>query len=201
VTLDCVHGHTVDVDLFTKGGWVLDAGCRDFHFTKYATRRGCNVVALDADPTVADPHIEDVHFYNSAIAAYDGVYGFSMHENPEARGLSMDAGSAPSIVQVPVGTLAHWTTKHKVGVWDCVKLDVEGAEYGILTGFPGPVAKQVSIEFHDHQWKRPVELYEQIYEHLSQWYVPLKWYAGDTLFALKSLAKNAETQGHPWWRS
>ncbi len=48
---DSVAGHTVVRDLLA-GGWVLDAGCRDFVFSRYAAEHGCRVVALDPDPTV-----------------------------------------------------------------------------------------------------------------------------------------------------
>ena len=44
--LEVVTDHTVDLDRL-RGGWVLDAGCRDFTFAREMVRRGCRVLALD----------------------------------------------------------------------------------------------------------------------------------------------------------
>jgi hypothetical protein len=38
--------------------------------------------------------------------------------------------------------------------FDLVKLDIEGAEFDVLEHWPGPVATQLSIEFHDAFDKR-----------------------------------------------
>ena len=34
--------------------------------------------------------------------------------------------------------------------FDLIKLDVEGSEFAILQTWPGPIATQLSIEFHDY---------------------------------------------------
>ena len=34
--------------------------------------------------------------------------------------------------------------------WDVVKLDCEGAEYDVLLDWPGPIAEQITVEFHEH---------------------------------------------------
>jgi methyltransferase family protein len=42
---------------------------------------------------------------------------------------------------------------YRVDHWDLIKLDCEGSEFGILENWPGPVARQISVEFHD--WTGP----------------------------------------------
>ena len=37
----------------------------------------------------------------------------------------------------------------KVNRWDLVKLDCEGSEFAILENWPGAIARQISVEFHD----------------------------------------------------
>lgn len=177
--LVCIGEHTIDASLLTPKGWVLDAGCRDFTFSRELARRGCRVVALDADPTVQDPNIDGVHFRNRAIAAVAGTFNFCMHENPEARFLVKPGESVPGreTVEVHAVTIRDLTDntyclncRRGIVVWDVVKLDVEGAEYGILRTWPGPIARQISVEFHEHCQPQPQSVYDEIFAHLGQWY-------------------------------
>jgi hypothetical protein len=56
--------------------------------------------------------------------------------------------------------------------WDLIKMDCEGAEYGILQSMTSPLAKQMSVEFHEHTPARKGEsIVNDIFVHLSQWYV------------------------------
>jgi FkbM family methyltransferase len=166
-----VGEHTIDASLLKPGGWVLDAGCRDFTFARGLAERGCRVLAMDADPTVEDPRIEGVRFLHCALAATDGVREIVMTADPQARhldGLYTGSGSAPR--RKVVAVTPHTLTTPSIGEWDAVKLDIEGAEYDILKSWPGPIARQISIEFHEHCAPRPPELYGAIFSHLAQWY-------------------------------
>ena len=46
-------------------------------------------------------------------------------------------------------TIAGLSAVLDVPLWDVVKLDCEGAEFGILENWPGACARQISVEFHD----------------------------------------------------
>jgi hypothetical protein len=41
-------------------------------------------------------------------------------------------------------------SKLTVPHWDLVKLDCEASEFSILEHWPGPIATQISVEFHDY---------------------------------------------------
>jgi len=168
MNLACIGEHTVDLARLTKGGWVLDAGCRDFTFSRGIADKGCRVLAIDADHTVKKPaeiH-PDVFFINWAIADEDGQNTLVMSADPQARYLAPSGEGR----KVTTKTLSSIMSASGIRHWDVVKLDVEGSEYKILRSWPGPIATQISIEFHEHVRPRPQEMYEEIFHHLGQWY-------------------------------
>lgn len=184
MNLVCIAEHTIDVDLLTPGGWVLDAGCRNFHFAHHLAERGCRVLAIDADPTVEVPETIEIGtdkvvtklnkptYLNRAIAAENGMRSLVMSQDPQARYLSpvgFSAVGGHKIKAMTVEMLMNLVDSPP-WQWDVIKLDVEGSEYDILQAWPGPITKQISIEFHEHVCPRPPEVYEAIFKHLGQWY-------------------------------
>lgn len=181
--LEEIHEHTIDTALLTPGGFVLDAGCRNFGFSKALAERGCKVIALDADPTIEDPKIPGVSFLHLALSSKPGVRSLVMSSDPQARHLDPggDYLATGERVAVAAVTIDHITDKLaeitgekdvlSQKIWDVVKLDIEGSEYGVLQNWPGPIAKQISIEFHEHVAPKLPEVYDAIFKHLSQWYV------------------------------
>lgn len=169
--LEVFAEHTIDTALLSEGGYVLDAGCRNFSFARAMVARGCKVVALDADPTVEDPGIPGVAFFHFALADESGVRALIMDSNPEARRLA-PAGAHIQAPTAEVQTVTLPQIMETLGIheWDAVKLDIEGAEYGVLQSFPGGIARQISIEFHEHVEPRPQSVYDAIFEHLGKWY-------------------------------
>ena len=168
--------HTIDVSLLTPGGMVLDVGCRDFSFSRRMAARGCKVVAMDADSTVEDPKIEGVQFLCAALSDKPGRRNFLMHKDPQARRLLRSGELARDAETVSVNVFTLDEIKWRVPgsdkalsiTWDVVKLDVEGAEYSILRAWPGPIARQISVEFHEHCYgKQPDSSYEEIIARLA----------------------------------
>lgn len=170
MNLVCIAEHTIDVDRLTKGGFVLDAGCRNFAFAKDLQARGCNVLAVDADPTIEAPKDFKGVFSQVALATEAGERNFLMHANPEARHLIRDGVFSFPTTKVNAITIADLMEFYEIKHWDVVKLDIEGAEYDILQAWPGPTATQISIEFHEHCGPRPPSVYDAILKHLGQWY-------------------------------
>ena len=199
--LEVITDHTLDVSLLdTDGceGWVLEAGCRDFTFARRLAKKGLYVCALDPDPGVEMPEgAERIVFLNVALATYAGEGALVMTKDPQARYLAGPRGAPASLLSVTVRTVTvpMLLEKMRIQRFEAVKLDIEGTEYEILLGWPGPVSKQISVEFHEHVRPRPPELYDEIFAHLGQWYevvqhekttrhfcAPNYW---DSLFVLK----------------
>jgi len=68
-------------------------------------------------------------------------------------------------------TIGELMLAENVKRFDAVKLDCEGSEFGILENWPGPIAAQISVEFHD--WCDPEHRSEIYYDFLWK---KLPWY-------------------------
>lgn len=173
ITIDT---HTVEESLLSKG-WVLDVGCRGFGFARELSERGCQVLALDPDPSITAPSIPNVIYEKKALVA---------KPTPSATYASWSTGegnhlcvgkSVPWYAQahtVPCVTIAQLMSQYGVKEFDVVKLDCEGSEFEILPAWPGPIAKQISVEFHDftgaNPHNPPQRFYDLMLAHIGQWY-------------------------------
>ncbi len=167
--------HTIDVSLLTRGGCVLDAGCRDFTFAKGINKRGCLVAAIDADPTIEDPEHVGITYINRALAATEGRVYLAMTPDPQARYITSKPLIGADSRSVWAHSIVSLSSHMGVEQWEVVKLDIEGAEYEILQQWPGgSIAKQISVEFHEHVRPRPQRIYDAIFKHLDQWYTVIQ---------------------------
>lgn len=163
MNIEIIAEHSVRTPV--AAGFVLDAGARSFTFSKELARSGSTVFALDPDPTINDPGIAGVTFCRLALRASGGTAFFEMSSDPQARHLSDSEG-----VVVTCTTIQDLMKQAGVDHWSVVKLDIEGAEYGVLSNWPGPIADQITVEFHEHCFPQPSERYDEILRHLGQWY-------------------------------
>jgi len=172
-----VDYHSVRLDLLQNLP-VLDVGAGpSFVFSKYFALRGHRVVAMDPDPSNTNPDILGVTYLRLALVGRNpGVRAFSMDPNPQARFVSPPANEVctPPLkdpVMVEGVTILHVSEMVQVPVWDLVKLNCEGEESEILKSWPGPIARQIVVSFHEHY--RPIgeDAIEKIMEHLDQWYL------------------------------
>jgi FkbM family methyltransferase len=151
--------HTVDLDLIPPAPVVLDVGCRDFMFCSDMLKYfpGSRIIALDPDPSIENPNIDGVTFLRKAVTERDveGVVwqgpgeGAFICSNPGDPGYGWpqtDPGNSASVPNVTIGQLME---EYRIEFFDLVKLDCEGSEFGILENWPGPIATQLSVEFHD----------------------------------------------------
>lgn len=185
---------------------VLDVGCRRFDFSKIMLDRGYKVVGIEADDEVVPIKHENFYFGNYALVpeSQNGVMQTLIKfGNGTANHLSNVKGSIPrnrTVNQVIGLSVTEIGQLFEVKRWNVIKLDCEGAEYEVLLEWPGPVADQITVEFHEHTGAntRDKSVYGDIMSHLSQWYevvqhessvryclsTPNYW---DSLFVLKGL--------------
>lgn len=149
MNLQTLASHTVNLDLLPGAPRVLDVGCRNFDFTRaiLKVRPRAEIVAMDPDRKIVAPDISQMMFIRAALvgdARNDAPYcSFS---TGEANHLVWNGVIEPDseVYRVPCYSVGSW-----VHDFDVVKLDCEGSEFGILENWPGPVATQISVEFHD----------------------------------------------------
>lgn len=194
--IETIDEKTVRTDLLS-GLPVLDAGARGFRFARWFAARGHRVVAMDPDPSIQDPSISGVEFWSYALVGGPAVtdrVSLAMVEDPEARYI----GTGGKTESVQAVSLLGVTYANKIERWDVVKLNIEGSEYEILEEWPGPVARQITVSFHEHTPRgRGREGIEKIVAHLQKWYrvESHKWEARycagenywDSRFVLKDL--------------
>lgn len=166
--------HTIDIDRLPDAPVVLDVGARGFGFTRevLALRPAAKVIALEPDPTIGQP-------------GYPGLcvllHTALVHEPyPYVRYVSFSTGEGnfvgdaivpfSSACMVPAITITQLMDRLRIKHWDVVKLDCEGSEFGILANWPGPIADQISVEFHDGIMPDRASEVPKILEHLAQWY-------------------------------
>lgn len=170
--------HTLDLDRLTSGGWVLDVGCRFFDLTAELVKSGCRVLAIDPSSEVTDPGMDGVVFERCALVGDAGLSMATFCDNKDAAHLVL-GHRAPTVgvphYTVPCATVEGLMRKYGIVHFEAVKLDCEGAEFDILSKWPGPVATQVTCAFHDFvnpAWCQ--DAYPALLAHLSQWYVTIQ---------------------------
>lgn len=152
--LIALAGHTVDLNRLPDKAVVLDVGCRHFDFTSgiLELRPGARVIALDPDPAIVAPHMDGCTFLRFALV-HDGRTRsrYASYSTGEGNMLT-DAESYfdAKMFDVPCTNIERLMRRMHIDHWDLVKLDCEGSEFGILGNWPGPIADQISVEFHDY---------------------------------------------------
>lgn len=151
--------HSFDLELIAPGEWALDIGCRGFVIPRLLASRGVNVMAVDPDPSLPDGGGASVVFRRAAVLP------FEVATNRKFTKLHLH----PSDMQ------AHTTVRHQGGrtvtvlstsmqalrdeldipQFALIKIDCEGAEYALMRDVSyharhTPIARQISVEYHDH---------------------------------------------------
>ena len=159
-------------------GEVLDVGCRLFDFSRAILDRGHHVVAIEADDEVTPVQHAHFRFGNYALVpeSQNGVMQTLIKfGNGTANHLLNISGGMPKIRnvnQVFGMSITAISQIFNVTEWGVVKLDCEGSEYDVLLEWPGPIARQITVEFHEHTNANTQGsvVYDDIMKHLSQWY-------------------------------
>lgn len=171
MNLVTILDHTIDLDALPEVPVVLDVGCRDFGFARkiLELRPDGVVFALDPDRNLADPNLAGCVFFREALVGDGRVSatyaGWGGGEGNYLVGDDGPPGWAEEVYPVPCVNIQSLMERLRCRWWDLVKLDCEGAEFQILENWPGPIAKQLSVEFHD--WGESRKKYtDEYYHHL-----------------------------------
>lgn len=134
--IERVAEHSYCPELMTKGGYVLDLGCRGFQFTDYFRDKGHTVISVDIDSF-------DRHDYlRMAITGRDGMVGIDRNNDPQATKVKLGH-------EIQSMTLESFIKAHGIE-FDLIKLDIEGSEYEVIMSLTKAPAKQISFECHCH---------------------------------------------------
>jgi FkbM family methyltransferase len=186
MNLVSLASHTVDLDLLPEAPIVLDAGCRWFDFTTalQIRRKDARVIAIDPAQDVVPPVMESrgalpfFTFHQAALVgtgrAQQRLAHFSTGEGDflTTQGYFPGWDIQPKIYDVECFNIGELMLMHDIKHWDLVKLDIEGSEFGVLENWPGPVATQISVEFHD--WDKPQyngDYYDRLWKALPSYKV------------------------------
>jgi len=140
--------------------------------------RGYDVVSIEADDAVVPMKHDRLRFGNYALVPKSqsgSTQTLIKFGNGTANHMSNVAGGIPrkrtsnQVTCLSVAAIGRWS---RVAHWDVIKLDCEGSEYDVLLEWPGPVAEQITVEFHEHTGAnaRGGSVYDDILGHLSRWY-------------------------------
>lgn len=166
--LTAIHEHTIDLSLLT-GAIVIDAGCRDFTFAKEMQRLGEKVLAYDLEDFIHIP--EGIHYVKAAILSKNEVVRIVRPADKNATHITRSV-SGTEVQGVSLSILFDLLGDNI----DCIKMDVEGSEYEILSDPKlKPIPKMWSIEFHEHS--QPIlhnQLFDTCVANLKLNYEPVK---------------------------
>lgn len=139
------------------GELVLDLGAWQGHFTLYCASRGAFVKAYEPVPTSfhamaeavkKEPCGNRVRLINKAITDYCGArLIYLRHKHNQASSLSSLWGGEPLLIETE-----RLETALDDRLWDCVKVDIEGAEYEVFAGADLRLLKQIrylTMELHN----------------------------------------------------
>ena len=146
--IQTIHEHSIDLDLLT-GGWVIDAGCRNWNFSKMMKDFGEKVYALDLEALSKPDNID--FFVQKPLLSTSREITVNILNDPNASFVDSTRHSR-SINSFSLASITLPEIYEQVGLEiDVLKLDIEGSEYEILTD-PNflPIPRQISVEFHEH---------------------------------------------------
>jgi FkbM family methyltransferase len=179
-------GHSVDLSSLPAQPVVLDGGARNFGFSLaiLGVRPQARIIAIDPDPSITPDKVPaGVKFIQEALVGNSRQRAkFALQETEEGRfiydGLPSEyhfrygLRASDKILLVLCTRIIDLMDRLDIKFWDLVKLDIEDSEFEVLENWPGRIAGQISVEFHD--WMDQTKWNPQYYQRLLAG--PLKGY-------------------------
>jgi FkbM family methyltransferase len=148
-----VRGHTFIPTPILASSVVVDLGAHKGEFSRQIFDMfGCTCIAVEANPEL-QIDLPSGRVIRAAVGDKDGIASLNLSDNPEASTLSNISNEANGkSLTVPVYSLQTLLNKTGVQHIDLLKVDIEGAEVGLLLSTPKEIlwcVNQISVEFHD----------------------------------------------------
>lgn len=151
-----VRDHTFFARNLSPSSYVLDLGSNRGDFAVEVVRRyGVRCVAVEPTDDLAAAIPDDderVRVRRVAVADRDGELELHVDENPESSNVFGIGSSAVRTETVPGRTLASLLAEEGIDEVALAKVDIEGAELGLLMETPDDVLRRIAqftVEFHD----------------------------------------------------
>jgi FkbM family methyltransferase len=175
MSLITINDHTIDESLLTQHGWVMDIGCLNMGFARPMAERCMNVIAFDPSPKAKDIHHPLISFFNCGVQGANGLTRswYEMKGGAEGWNTHSARGGPDNELVNVIGFHSAWGLVCPTRpVLDVLKLDCEGAEYEILHAVNIPVARQITVEFHDFRGFNPrgEKYHVELRRSLGRWY-------------------------------
>lgn len=147
--------HWIYEKTLNDSSWIIDLGANLGHFTTEILNRGkYNIIQVEANPILYNKLSKEHLKYNVAISNYNGSCKFYISANNEASSIFSDFQNhwpANESKEVQCITISSFLAQLDVGVFDLIKVDIEGAEIQLIEDFcknETKLVKQISFEFH-----------------------------------------------------
>jgi FkbM family methyltransferase len=158
---ETIRGHTIYAPALNSTSVVIDLGANRGEFSKQLRAKyGGTYYLVEANPTLAAGLFKDSDFHvkHCAVASASGLIRFNIAQNDEGSSI-LDLPKASTknncvLVQtVEVESKDLETIIAEIGTRqiDLIKMDIEGAEVGVLWTLSDPtlaMIRQITVEFH-----------------------------------------------------
>ena len=153
--IETIEDHTVHPRYLGTQSQVLDLGANYGLFAKAITARfGCRCIAVEPSPEPFAAIVETPFISKLQVAAASNSGTVPFHIATDSVFSSLHPpNSLVKVIEVRALSLPDLFDLIGVGSLDLLKMDIEGAEIGLINTCPPSVLqqiKQLSIEFHDH---------------------------------------------------
>lgn len=152
--LDRMEGHTFVGNWLTPQSVVLDCGMNLGGFARrIMARYGCRVIGIEANPTLARQNAAaGLECHNYAVCDCNGSVNFRVdHAYPMNSTIVAADVVGADVINVESIRLEDFLRAQGIGAVDLLKLDIEGAEIGVINDTPAAVFAgmgQICAEYH-----------------------------------------------------
>jgi FkbM family methyltransferase len=173
--LSKINDHSFFSYLLSKNGVCLDVGCRNFEFSKVIKDSFSKIIAIDPGPDIEPPEDEKIIFLNQALTTSDLSSVYLVRDGRLTWHYISFEKISHNCLKVPNISLDNLMKTLKIKEFDLIKLDCEGSEYSLMYWLAKhPVAKQISVNFHDwcnrNPYSDPENYYSKLFEKLRKNY-------------------------------